>query len=232
MREIGLNQNKGVTVVDDVDYEYLIGLGNWRNDGKGYARLSKLKGARFMHRVILERMGIDIEGAHVHHIDGDPLNNTRSNLERLTPSKHTAYHNANRDWKEGDEHGNAQHEDDTVIEAIEWMCSNGKSQREGASRLGMSVQHFGDIVHGRKKKRLQAQINEIKTKHIWKRGNQNNDDEEMLDIVRAYYVSGLSFTRFAKEDGRISRQHLQNVVKGKRLPHLYEKVKLIQRGDR
>ena len=34
----------------------------------------------------------DIEGMHIHHIDNNPLNNDKENLQKLTPKEHSSLH--------------------------------------------------------------------------------------------------------------------------------------------
>jgi len=88
MREIPLTQGK-VTVVDDEDYEY---LNQWKwqawkppNSPRNYYAIRKhqrngeQKIIR-MHHVLLPLL----KGMQTDHIDGDSLNNRRSNLRRCT----------------------------------------------------------------------------------------------------------------------------------------------------
>ena len=49
-----------------------------------------------MHRVIAARMGHDVRNNHIHHIDGDPLNNTRENLLVCSALKHAQIHAEHR----------------------------------------------------------------------------------------------------------------------------------------
>jgi hypothetical protein len=61
-------------------------------DHKGYLKIKDKAGkTRFVHRVIVEQvLGHPLpEGAQIHHVDGDKLNNTHSNLV-VCPD--TAYH--------------------------------------------------------------------------------------------------------------------------------------------
>ena len=45
-----------------------------------------------LHRLILERLGYDVDGKVVHHIDGNSLNNNPENLRVLTSSEHGKLH--------------------------------------------------------------------------------------------------------------------------------------------
>ena len=85
MKEIVLTQGK-VALVDDEDYEYL-NQWKWRTTKsrkKYYAsRASYVSGKRktiFMHRVIMNTP----VGMETDHIDGNELNNVRSNLRIVT----------------------------------------------------------------------------------------------------------------------------------------------------
>lgn len=227
MKEIQLT-NRNVSVqVSDEDYEFLTSLCTWSDYGKGYARSSRLFAGKHvqMHRLVAIRAGLDIEGKHVHHRDENSYNNKRDNLEPKTASQHVKDHNETRVWATGEAHGNTRIADVDLLEVIEQVMSIGGTQRDMQALLEISIAHIGDIVHGRKRPDLKPKIDSLIAKYNWRRGNQSNTDDETLEIVKAYFSSGLSYQRFADStDGKISRQHLQNVVSGKRLPHLQEKI--------
>lgn len=86
MKEIPLTQGK-VTLVDDADYEYLNQFKwcAWHNqNGIWYAVRTPMRVYHAMHRVIL---GITDSKTYTDHIDGDGLNNQRSNLRLATPAQ-------------------------------------------------------------------------------------------------------------------------------------------------
>lgn len=49
--------------------------------------------ARQKTREKLLSLGIDLAGKHVHHIDGNPFNDSLDNLSIVSPSEHHAAHN-------------------------------------------------------------------------------------------------------------------------------------------
>lgn len=81
-REITLTKGK-VAIVDAADYEWL-SQWNWMYGGRGYAvrstRESGRKRTLLMHRLILSTA----EGMYTDHINGDRLDNRRSNLRACT----------------------------------------------------------------------------------------------------------------------------------------------------
>lgn len=86
MKEIKLSQGK-VSLVDDEDYEYLNQF-KWFADkhrntyyaGRQESRHLGLQRTKLMHCVIMNHKGID-------HIDGNGLNNQKSNLRKCTNSQ-------------------------------------------------------------------------------------------------------------------------------------------------
>lgn len=95
MKKIQLTRLQ-VAFVDDSDYEWLVGIGSWHaqfhpgyaDEGRFVARrnVKKADGKRtalYMHRVIMDAQ----PGEQVDHIDGNPLNNQRSNLRIVTNSQ-------------------------------------------------------------------------------------------------------------------------------------------------
>ena len=84
------------TLVDDIDYEYLIQW-KWSLSSKGYAvRGKRINGESkliIMHRVILERkLGHD-DFEQVHHRNWNKIDNRRDNLQAVT--------NAQNQWSRG-----------------------------------------------------------------------------------------------------------------------------------
>jgi hypothetical protein len=115
MKQIELTQGK-VTLIDDEDYEKVHQF-KWSVDGGGYAANRK---HRALHRFIMNAP----KGMEVDHIDGDLLNNQKSNLRLCTHAqnmmnqklpitntsgyKGTCYNKANKQWRAYISSGNKQ----------------------------------------------------------------------------------------------------------------------------
>lgn len=90
-----------VTFVDEEDYEvekaykhYLSPSGYVINAQSGFLlklRENSLPTESLLSRRIAARAGLDLVGKVVHHIDGDPLNNTRKNLQAVTTLENIRY---------------------------------------------------------------------------------------------------------------------------------------------
>lgn len=94
MRIISLT--KGMRcIVDDCDYDILVSMGAWHFDS-GYARKKKRESGKnrtiYMHRVIMDAP----DSALVDHINGDTLDNRRSNLRICTAKENAQNRRQNR----------------------------------------------------------------------------------------------------------------------------------------
>ena len=74
MREISLTQGK-FALVDDEDFAYL-NQWKWSTHSNGYAIRSENRKMVYMHRLIVNAL----DGMDIDHINGDGLDNRRSNL--------------------------------------------------------------------------------------------------------------------------------------------------------
>lgn len=77
MKKIKLTQDQ-YAIVDDEDYES-INQSAWHYN-KGYAVARAKVGKKWLHRVVIQAE----KGEYVDHINGDPLDNRRSNLRICT----------------------------------------------------------------------------------------------------------------------------------------------------
>jgi hypothetical protein len=97
VKVIPLTQGKEA-LVDDCDYEFLMQW-KWqfhqeRDRRTGYAARRHETGGKchrvYMHRLIAARSGLMVDGKQIDHVDGDELNNCRSNLRTSTTSQNLA----------------------------------------------------------------------------------------------------------------------------------------------
>lgn len=72
---------------------------------KSHPLAHRKTGRVYLHRHIMsEKLGrLVTRNEHVHHIDGDKLNNDLDNLELLSPSSHATLHNTERMQRVGKE---------------------------------------------------------------------------------------------------------------------------------
>ena len=95
MREIHNLQDVINDCLDDIPVQ-LTEFGTASIEKAGYYRIISSKEGNYgkrLHRLIYEKhYGKIPEGYHIHHIDGDKLNNEISNLECLTASEHVSLH--------------------------------------------------------------------------------------------------------------------------------------------
>lgn len=91
---IGKNRQSGVTLIDQDDYARVSKMGIWSIDNSnGYVvkfvtdKKTKVTRKLYLHRFIMNlKFG---DGLIADHYDGDPLNNSKSNLRIVTPAENS-----------------------------------------------------------------------------------------------------------------------------------------------
>ncbi len=88
MKTIPLKNSDQKALCDDRDYDWLHSFATWYLDSDGYPIC--WKAGKRMHKMILK-------GREVDHIDGNKLNNQRSNLRPVTHKQNTQNGKAHKD---------------------------------------------------------------------------------------------------------------------------------------
>lgn len=123
----------------------------WRICHQGYGHVmlrrdSKNKGMR-VHRLVCKAFNGLSDDLQVDHIDGNKLNNHKSNLEGVTPQE-----NIDRAMKLGlanigSDHGNSKLDDMQVLTVFTWMRS-GKPRKEITDHYKITKSHLFTMNHG------------------------------------------------------------------------------------
>ncbi len=93
--------NGYVFTVSDADFDYISQF-RWCRHPKGrFQGTAKPVCGQWLHRIIAERMGLDIASAQIDHRDRTPSNNQRSNLRVATHGQNRANSGLNSDNKSG-----------------------------------------------------------------------------------------------------------------------------------
>lgn len=105
MKKIDISTKKypgTFALVDDRDFGHLSQY-KWRRNRDGYALRSVVGGVVFMHRAVNNTT----EGYETDHLNGDKLDNRRSNLKTVTHGRNmwntkrpnVSYHKSNKRWR-------------------------------------------------------------------------------------------------------------------------------------
>lgn len=157
MKLIKLTKNQ-FAIVDDEDFEY---LNQWKwLSSRGYARRSvhiKMDGKKqicrhiHMHRLIVNAP----EGKEVDHIDGNPLNNQKSNLRVCTREENGKNRRLNKNNTSGfkgaiwvDTPGNQKKWKSQIVVNKKAICLGYFSTNEeaGNAYLNASKKYFGEFA--------------------------------------------------------------------------------------
>ncbi len=118
--------------------------GNYR-----YKRVSLYKNGNkrkfSVHRLVASVFLGDVKGKHVHHKDGNALNNNAENLEILEPRTHFEIHDAR-----GFLNNNSKLNNEDVKEIYDLSLKSNYNLKEIAEKFGIASSTISNIINGRR----------------------------------------------------------------------------------
>lgn len=158
-----------------------------RNDRVYYKGHVPGKGIRYLHRYLWRREHGPIpDGHHVHHLDGDPLNNALENLVCMPGRRHMSKHS--KQWHEEHPEESAAHWAKAVEAAPPWHSSpegkawhskNGKLSWEMRDPVGYVCEQCG--THFASLKRGKVRFCSNACKSAWRRAAGIDDEERVCE---------------------------------------------------
>lgn len=117
---------------------------------------------RTIHRMVAEAfLGSCPEGCEVRHLDGNPSNNSLSNLAYGTKRENAADREAHGRTARGEKNGNAKLSDALASEIRDAYAAGGLTQYDLAHRYGISQAQVNNIVLHKQRIMERAPVDEV-----------------------------------------------------------------------
>jgi YesN/AraC family two-component response regulator len=112
----------------------------------GYLRIKYDYRDLYLHRIIAQKFIGDLNGLQVNHIDGNPRNNHRNNLELVTASENLIH--SYKMLGRRPNYGNSKISQE-IAEFIRELHSKGILQKDLAKQFNISTGHVSEIISGK-----------------------------------------------------------------------------------